>query len=60
MSRLWVGPSVGIFKAGGSTATVKGSTVKAGTPGAGGAGGRSAPGGVGKDGEAGIARPVFP
>jgi hypothetical protein len=54
------GPSVGIFKVGTSTATVKTSTVKAGTPGAGGAGGRSAPGGAGAPGETGIAKSVLP
>jgi hypothetical protein len=55
------GPSVGIFKLGTATLTVKdGSTVKAAPPGAGGAGGASGPGGAGKAGEAGIARPVFP
>jgi len=54
------GPSLGIFKVGGSAATVKSSTIKAGTPGAGGAGGRSGPGGAGVSGDTGIARPVFP
>ena len=53
------GPSVGIFKPGASTAAVKDSSVKAGTPGAGGAGGRSAPGAAGGAGQAGVATPVL-
>jgi hypothetical protein len=55
------GPSVGIFKLGTSTASVRDdSKVTAGTAGAGGAGGGNAPGGAGAPGRAGIAMPVFP
>ncbi len=56
------GPSIGIFKAGTSTATVKGDSNKVsfGTAGAGGAGGGSGRGGAGGAGAAGIAKPVYP
>jgi len=55
------GPSIGIFRGGTSTATLKGASKSTGgTPGAGGAGGGSGPGGVGGAGAAGIAKPVYP
>jgi len=55
------GPSIGIFRGGTSTATLKGASKSTGgTPGAGGAGGVSGPGGVGGAGAAGIAKPVYP
>ena len=55
------GPSIGIFKAGTSTATVKGDAkVSVGTPGLGGSGGGSSPSGTGGAGEAGIAKAIYP
>lgn len=55
------GPSIGIFKGGTSTVTLRGSSKSAsGTPGAGGVGGRSGPGGVGGAGASGIAKPIHP
>ena len=53
------GPSIGIFRGGNSTATLKGDAkVSVGTPGAGGGGGGSSPSGTGGAGEAGIAKPI--
>ena len=55
------GPSIGIFKSGASTATLKGASKNtSGAAGAGGSGGLSGPGGAGGPGAAGIAKPVFP
>ncbi len=55
------GPSIGIFKAGTSTATVRGdSKISIGTGGPGGAGGRSGPGGDGGAGEPGIVKSISP
>jgi hypothetical protein len=55
------GPSIGIFKVGSSTATVKSdSKITVAAAGAGGAGGGSGPGGTGQPGAAGIAQPSFP
>ncbi len=51
-------PSIGVMKAGGSTATLTDATIQVGTPGAAGA---RRPGGVGgTPAEPGIARPVYP
>jgi hypothetical protein len=55
------GPSIGIFKSGASTATLKGASKNtSGAAGAGGAGGLSGPGGAGVAGAPGIAKAVFP
>jgi hypothetical protein len=55
------GPSIAIFNAGTSTATVKsGSTVAFGAAGAGGAGGDGGPGGAGVAGATGIAKAIYP
>jgi hypothetical protein len=53
------GPSIGIFKAGSSKATVTASTVKGGTPGTGGPGGAGGAG-SGGTGATGIAQAIYP